>query len=117
MLENYQFEEKHTISLLDQEATRENILESLYELEDQITTKDNLLLYFAGHGMMNAQETQGFWIPVEAQEKRSQYITNTRIRDILKDIRQFSEKNGMMVLAEQLDDAIFVAAHEIGVRA
>ena len=30
--------------------------------------------------------------------------------DILKDIRQFSEKNGMVELAEQLDDAIFVAA-------
>jgi hypothetical protein len=36
--------------------------------------------------------------------------------DILKDIRQFSEKNGMLVLAEQLDDAIFVAAGEIGAR-
>ena len=34
--------------------------------------------------------------------------------DILKDIRQFSEKNGMVELAEQLDDAIFVAASEIG---
>lgn len=34
--------------------------------------------------------------------------------DILKDIRQFSEKNGMPELAEQLDDAIFVAACEIG---
>ncbi len=34
--------------------------------------------------------------------------------DILKDIRQFSEKNGMVELAEQLDDAIFVAALEIG---
>lgn len=33
--------------------------------------------------------------------------------DILKDIRQFSEKTGMMELAEQLDDAIFVAASEI----
>ena len=33
--------------------------------------------------------------------------------DILKDIRQFSEKNGMLELAEQLDDAIFVAAEEI----
>jgi hypothetical protein len=33
--------------------------------------------------------------------------------DILKDIRQFSEKNGMVELAEQLDDAIFVAAGEI----
>lgn len=36
--------------------------------------------------------------------------------DILKDIRQFSEKNGMLALAEQLDDAIFVAAGEIGAR-
>lgn len=33
--------------------------------------------------------------------------------DILKDIRQFSEKNGMLELAEHLDDAIFVAAGEI----
>jgi sulfatase modifying factor 1 len=87
LLEYYQFAEEDTTSLLDQEATRENILESLYELEDQITSNDNLLLYFAGHGMMNRQETQGFWIPVEAEQKRSQYIANTRIRDILKDIR------------------------------
>jgi hypothetical protein len=36
--------------------------------------------------------------------------------DILKDIRQFSEKNGMVELAEQLDDAIFVAAGEIGMK-
>ena len=36
--------------------------------------------------------------------------------DILKDIRQFSEKNGMLGLAEQLDDAIFVAASEIGAK-
>jgi hypothetical protein len=36
--------------------------------------------------------------------------------DILKDIRQFSEQNGMLALAEQLDDAIFVAATEIGAR-
>lgn len=36
--------------------------------------------------------------------------------DILKDIRQFSEKNGLLELAEQLDDAIFVAACEIGAR-
>jgi hypothetical protein len=37
--------------------------------------------------------------------------------DILRDIRQFSEQNGMLVLAEQLDDAIFIAATEIGARA
>ncbi len=36
--------------------------------------------------------------------------------DILKDIRQFSEKKGMLELAEHLDDAIFVAVREIGER-
>jgi hypothetical protein len=36
--------------------------------------------------------------------------------DILRDIRQFSEKNGMVELAEHLDDAIFVAASEIGAK-
>jgi hypothetical protein len=36
--------------------------------------------------------------------------------DILRDIRQFSEKNGMPELAEHLDDAIFVAACEIGAK-
>ncbi len=36
--------------------------------------------------------------------------------DILRDIRQFSEKNGMVELAETLDDAIFVAASELGVQ-
>ncbi len=36
--------------------------------------------------------------------------------DILRDIRQFSEKNGMVELAEQLDDAIFIAALEIGMK-
>ncbi len=36
--------------------------------------------------------------------------------DILKDIRQFSEKKGMLELAEHLDDAIFVAAREIAAR-
>lgn len=36
--------------------------------------------------------------------------------DILKDIRQFSERKGMLELAEHLDDAIFVAAREIGAR-
>jgi hypothetical protein len=36
--------------------------------------------------------------------------------DILKDIRQFSEKNGMVNLAEHLDDAIIIAASEIGAK-
>jgi hypothetical protein len=35
---------------------------------------------------------------------------------ILKEIRQFSEKDGMIDLAEQIDDTIFIAATEIATR-
>ena len=86
LLEKYQFEAEYATSLFDKDASRENILEALYNLEDRITPADNFLLYFAGHGVMNTKGTQGFWIPVEAENKRAQFIANTRIRDILKDI-------------------------------
>jgi hypothetical protein len=48
--------------------------------------------------------------------RRDQAMKAYWVIDILKDIRQFSEKNGMVELAEQLDDAIFVAASEIGTK-
>lgn len=35
--------------------------------------------------------------------------------DILTDIRRYAQKNAMLDLAEHLDDAILVAAHEIRV--
>ena len=86
LMEKYQFEAEYTTSLFDADASRENILEALYNLEDRITPTDNFLLYFAGHGVMNTKGSQGFWIPVEATNRRAQFIANTRIRDILKDI-------------------------------
>ena len=86
LLNHYQFEAAHTTTLLDSEATRENILETLYEFEEKLTPEDNFLLYFAGHGAMNSKKSQGFWIPVEAEQKRSQYLSNARIREVLKDL-------------------------------
>jgi hypothetical protein len=52
----------------------------------------------------------------EANPLQGTHMKAYWVIDILKDIRQFSEKNGMLELAEQLDDAIFVAASEIGMK-
>ena len=88
LLTRYQFSSKEdtTICLFDQDATRENILEQLEAFESLITKDDNLLIYFSGHGTMNERKTKGYWIPVEAQQKRSQYISNSDIRDRLEEI-------------------------------
>ena len=40
-------------------------------------------------------------------------MKNDWIIDILRDIRSFAKRKGFLVLAEHLDDAIFIAAREI----
>lgn len=85
LIDQYQFSKKNSITLLNEEATRENILDTLEAMEGKLKPEDNFLLYFAGHGSMNVKKTQGFWIPIEAQKRNSQYIRNTSILEILKD--------------------------------
>ena len=40
-------------------------------------------------------------------------MTNDWILDVLADLKAFARTNGMTVLAEQLDDAVLIAAAEI----
>ena len=40
-------------------------------------------------------------------------MSNEWILDVLADLKTFARTNGMLVLADQLDDAVLVAASEI----
>ncbi len=86
LVARYQFQEEDVMELYDQQATRKNILRGLRSLEDQITTEDNLIVYFAGHGTMNKRKTKGFWIPVDAESHQDEYIANSRIKDHLDEV-------------------------------
>ncbi len=86
LVDRYQFQEEDVRELYDEQATRANILERLEGLESQITQNDNLILFFAGHGTMNARKTKGFWIPVDAEKRQHEYIANSRIKDHLDEI-------------------------------
>lgn len=73
--------------LLDEVATRGNIIERLDELPSIIGETDKLLIYYSGHGYLNSRK-RGFWIPHDAVDGRiSTYIsTNYLIRDLIADI-------------------------------
>lgn len=65
-------------------ANRFEILSALNDMREQLTAGDNLVLYFAGHGEIDAQAKQGYWLPVDAQPNQSQtWISNRAISDIL----------------------------------
>jgi ankyrin repeat protein len=73
-----------TVTLLTN-ATREEIIAALYDLRATLTEQDNLLIYYAGHGVLDTGEERGYWLPVNArQDSRIHWISNTAITDTLK---------------------------------
>ena len=68
LLDRYEFEKENVLSLKNSEATRRNILIKLREITQKITTEDNLILYFSGHGHYDKVTESGFWIPFDAEQ-------------------------------------------------
>ncbi|MEW8208629.1 MAG: caspase family protein, partial [Candidatus Thiodiazotropha taylori] len=71
-----------TTVLMD--ATRYDMLSALNKLREELTDKDNLLIYYAGHGELDRVNLRGYWLPVDAEpNSTANWISNIAITDIL----------------------------------
>lgn len=62
------------------DATRAEILSQINRLRAELTDKDNLLIYYAGHGTLDRQTDTGFWLPVDADaESDVNWIANATL--------------------------------------
>lgn len=67
-----------------QNATRYEILSALNKLRAQLTEKDNLLIYYAGHGEIDKANQRGYWLPIDAEPNSdANWISNVSITDLL----------------------------------
>lgn len=83
----YTFDSEHTFELLNEQATYEGILEMFEYLQKNLTDKDNLLIYYAGHGFYDPVSKLGYWVPWGArQDKVADYLRNSTIHDYLRTI-------------------------------
>ncbi len=65
-------------------ASRYEILSALNELRAELTDRDNLLVFYAGHGELDNVNLRGHWLPVDAESKSSaNWISNIAITDVL----------------------------------
>ena len=65
-------------------ASRYEILAALNELRAQLTDRDNLLIFYAGHGELDNVNLRGHWLPVDAEaESSANWISNIAITDVL----------------------------------
>ena len=65
-------------------ATRHDILQALNELRRDMTDKDNLLIYYAGHGQLEKKIGRGYWLPVDGEaDSNTNWIPTFAITDVL----------------------------------
>jgi Caspase domain/Glucodextranase, domain B len=78
----YTFDKVYT--LIDQQATRKNILDKFDWLSKNLTPDDNLLIFYSGHGQFNKILNKGFWVPVDATSNSvADYISNDDIKTFI----------------------------------
>lgn len=77
------------------DATRAQIMKALNEYRKILTEKDNLLIYYAGHGHLEQGIDRGYWIPIDAETNdNSEWVLLPSVTDMLQLI---SAKHVMVV--------------------
>lgn len=84
----YRFEKKNVKTLFNEKATEGNIFRGFRELAQTVTLKDNVVIYFSGHGEYDKVFDEGYWIPVNAQlGAHEDFVPNSKIKTILGAIK------------------------------
>ncbi len=80
---DYGFESKMLLN-----ATRADIIDALAALRGRLTANDNLLIYFAGHGVLDSYAEEGYWLPVDAKKNSpANWISNDDVTNMLRALR------------------------------
>ncbi len=85
LISNYTFSDS-TVQLLIN-PTRQNILLSLYHLRKIVSSNDNLLIFYAGHGFWDEAARQGYWWARDASANDpSNWLSNSDLREQIRSI-------------------------------
>ncbi len=94
-------------------ASRDEILLALEELRKKLKDTDNLLVYYAGHGYMDPENDQGYWIPVNGDtDSTINWVSNATVTD---QIRAMSARN-VMVIADSCYSATLMRSGVVSLR-
>lgn len=86
LVSKYSFSPANSIFL--QNPTRADILRAFEELAKKVTQKDNVLIFYAGHGFWDERLKVGYWLPSDSKtDDKSGWIANSTIRDYIAGIQ------------------------------
>ncbi len=95
------------------DPTRLAIIDALDVMRENLGDKDNLLIYYAGHGWLDEDADRGYWLPANAKSnRRARWISNATITDTLKTL----QAKHVMVVADSCYSGTLTRAAKIGIR-
>ena len=90
-------------------ATRRQILKQINRLRAELTSRDRLLIYYAGHGELDRETETGYWLPVDAEpEDDTNWIANDSLS---RHLRAMSAHHVMVVADSCYSGALVRAAN------
>jgi hypothetical protein len=82
-------------------------------MRSQLTEKDNLLVYYAGHGVRDDQTGRGYWLPVDADpDLPTNWVPTTDLTDVIKAMRA----RHIMVVADSCYSGTLARSVNAGLR-
>ena len=84
LISQYGFDK--VLLITDADATLLNVINNLKKFAAGLNENDNLLIFYAGHGMTNPITEEGFWIPVDAVDAidEESWISFSKIRTLVE---------------------------------
>lgn len=75
--------------------TRYQMVRALNEMRAELTPDDNLLIYYAGHGVLDRETDRGFWLPIDAEtDNEANWISN---ETLTSNLRAMSAKHVLVI--------------------
>ncbi len=83
LMTKYGFPEKNIVELYDK--TKDDITTALSSKLESLTSNDNLVILYSGHGTkeQKGSELIGYWVPLNATDPNRGYISNSALNDLI----------------------------------
>jgi tetratricopeptide (TPR) repeat protein len=100
---NYNFTDENIITLFNPNAN--DIKRQLLELTNVIQPEDNLLIFYAGHGIWVEKEKKGYWLMTDA--KRNDPNTWVSNKDVLSLIAKLPSRHTLLITDACFSGGVF----------
>jgi hypothetical protein len=83
--------------LLNQDATRINILDAISHFRKKLAENDSFLIYYAGHGSYDRGTDKGYWLPVDADSDPLMTSRDISADDLVTEVRGLAARHVIVI--------------------